>query len=258
MAAQRTIAQVFAIVTLVAIIGIPNRHAIRSCPPTLTNLAYTLRGTGVEETKQWALFSLQNSQEELVGPGDELEGCFTVVNISTRSATLRLQGSNELRTFYLSGHSAKGVESNSQEPSSGFMRAMTGFTSSAISPEVEKITYPDHSDNNTLPQAIYVNKKGDSLYRDLNALGLGEDAVAESDTSTQRGVQIGTNSEGSLLGSIGLRQGDHIVAINGNFVTTPQEVAAFIKAAGDRPIQISYSDASSEGILSTAAMIKGG
>ena len=247
-----------AIATLVVIIGIPTRHSSRSCPPSLTNLSLTLRGTGVEETKRWALFSLPNSQEELVGPGDMLQGCFTVEDITTKSATLRLHHSDELRTFFLSGHSMQGVAPTQHQDSNGFMRAMTGFTSTAVSPEVDKITYPEYSNNNTLPQAIYLNKKGDALFRDLNALGLGEDAVAESDTSTQRGVQIGSNSEGSLLGSIGLRQGDHIVAINGHFVTTPQEVAAFIRAAGDRPIQISYSDASNEGILSTAAMIKGG
>ena len=258
MAVQRTIAQVITLATLVGIIAIPTRHSSHSCPPTLTNLPYTLRGAGVEETKRWALFSLHNSQEELVGPGDELAGCFTVVDISTKSATLRLHGSDQLRTFFLSGHSATGVESIPHEDSNGFMRAMTGFTSTAISSEVDKITYPEHSNNNTLPQAIYLNKKGDAFYSDLNAMGLGTDALAESDSAMQRGVQIGSNSEGSLLGSIGLRQGDHIVAINGTFVTTPQEVAASIKAAGDRPIQISYSDASNEGILSTAAMVKGG
>ncbi len=258
MATQRTIAQVIAVVTLVVLIGVPNLRTNRSCTSTPPGLSYSLRGTGIEETTRWALFSVPNAQDELVSPGDMLEGCFTVVAITHNSATIMSQQNNEFYTFFLSGHSKQGVEPTTGQDLSGFMRAMTGFTSTAISPEVEKITYPDHSDNNTLPQAIYLNKKGDALYRDLNALGLGEDAVAESDTSTQRGVQIGTNSERSLLGSIGLRRGDHIVAINGNFVTTPQEVAAFIKAAGDRPIQISYSDASSEGILSTAAMIKGG
>ncbi len=256
MAAQRTIAQVIALVTLVAISGIPNRQYTPSCPPTLTNLPYTLRGTGVEETGRWALFSLPNSQDELVGPGDTLGGCFIVVDISTKGATLRLQGNEELRTFFISGRSTKGVDPRPQEESSRLIRAMTGFSSTTISAEIDKITYPDYSDNNTLPQAIYFNKRGDALFLDLNALGLGEDAVAESDSSTQRGVQIGSNSEGSLLGSVGLRQGDHIVAINGNFVTTPQEVAAYIKAAGSRPIQIAYSDAGGEGILSTAAMVK--
>ncbi len=260
MPSQRTIAQVIAVATLVFMIAIPHRSTVRQCPGPLADIPYTLRGIGIEEKTKWALFSLKNSrqEEELVEPGEVLEGCFTVIDITNNSATLRSKQNEELRTFYLSGHSMKGREPTRHGDSNGFMRAMTGFKSTAVSAEVEKITYPEHSNNNTLPQAIYLNKTGDAFYRDLRALGLGDDAIAESDTSPQQGVQIGSNSEGSLLGSIGLRKGDHIVAINGNFVTTPQEVAAYIKAAGDRPIQISYSDTSSEGILSTAAMIKRG
>ena len=120
---QRTIAQVIAVATLVFMIAIPHRSTVRQCPGPLADIPYTLRGIGIEEKTKWALFSLKNSrqEEELVEPGEVLEGCFTVIDITNNSATLRSKQNEELRTFYLSGHSMKGRDPTRHGDSNGFM-----------------------------------------------------------------------------------------------------------------------------------------
>ena len=255
---QATITRAMALVALLVTLGTPESVRSRHCPTLLRETSYTLQGTGIEDGNRWALLRYKNSEDELFSPGDVVDACFTVMAVTNNSIILQSRTSADIRTLFLSGYSSPRLETEGLRDSDGLVRAVLGYRTQPISKEIDTITYPEYSDNNTLPHSIYYNRRGNDFYNDLSAIGLGKDARPQSPDSPHRGVEIGSNSEKSLFGSLGLRRGDRIVAINGHFVTTPREVAEYLRAGGDAPIQISYSDDLNAGTVSTAAMVKPG
>lgn len=257
----------FALLTLLAMCASIATPVLRPsvdqgrCHDALHSNAIQVYATGVEEGSDWAIVKLRGLEEVVVTEGEEFHKCFRLVAVREKSVVLSNTLSDERREFFLGGYSTAQVRVVSTKPTTNqdFVEsAMERHSVVRESPTVDRIEYPASTNSAHLPKLIFHNKAGSSFYGDYSALGLGERQADESpsDSSSHiQGVRVNEPSQGSLLASLGLKDGQKIVAVNGRFVRTPEEVSRLLEQRDGQPVSLGYYDPESRMILSTHGVV---
>jgi type II secretory pathway component PulC len=231
------------------------------CQNSLKNAAIKINATGVEEEQDWAIVKLGGFEEDVVSVGDELHGCYRVLSVSHKSVVLENRATHEQREFFLSGYSTAPSRARPSQPTTNqdFVdQAMERHKVVRESDTVERIEYPLSTNFAHLPKLVYHNRSGSSFYGDYQALGLGERLAYEDkrDPSSHiQGVRINEPSRDSFFGSLGLKDGQKIVAINGHFVSSPEQISRLLEEREGNQLSLGYYDPETRMILSTHGVI---
>ncbi len=218
-----------------------------------------LKGVGYEAESNWVILANPISKEdEPFSLGETAFECLRIKLISPNSVALEDIRSSGLHTVYLTGGSRptsnlakttaeKYERHRSSEPmqrgnKSSYIQSILKAQPIKTAPNVTKIRFPDDSDTVGLPESIYWNDKQSALFKDHEALGIGEGALVTRMNELVHGVQLGENSENSVLGGYGFKKGDIIVSIGRQEVKSIADVGRLLKKGGNDPIEIVYSN----------------
>jgi hypothetical protein len=227
------------------------------CNRSIEEISPKLLATGIESSGNWALISINETDEVLVNQGETFAPCASLIRVGNNSIVVSFTRTRERRELFFGGLSSAIVEQE-RSPATlrdGFSLAYGGYQTTVLSVNTYKVSYPPFSNSNTLPKVVYRNDRGAALYDDFDALGLGSDFESSTHDSTHKGVTIGENSSTSILGALGLTHGDRVVTINGQNVSNPYDISRIMKEAEDAPIHIGYASGDSSGVVTTTAMI---
>ncbi len=231
------------------------------CHHSLKTASVKVHATGLEEGKDWAIVKLGGLQEDVVSEGEDFRGCYRLVSVSQKSIVLQHTDTEEQREFFLGGYSSLPSRPRPSRPSTNedFVdQAMERHSIVQGSENFDRIEYPLSTNFAHLPKVVYHNRSGSSFYGDYQALGLGERFANEgsNDPSSHiQGVRINEPSENSFFGSLGLKDGQKIVAINGHFVSSPGEISRLLEEREGRQLSLGYYDPETRMILSTHGVI---
>jgi len=234
-----------------------------ACRTPLQAISLKVSATGIEEGSDWAIVRLgvSHSSDEILEEGERLQGCLKLVSVRKSSIVLLNIQTDERREFFLAGYSAMPSAAAPKQPATNqdFVNiAMERHKVVRVSDLVDRIDYPLSANSSALPKLIFHNRSGSSFYGDYAALGLGERSPGgeSSDESAHvQGVRINQPSENSFLGSLGFKDGQKIVAINGQFVKSPEDISRLLEQRRDAPVSIGYYDPESQMILGEHAVI---
>jgi hypothetical protein len=231
------------------------------CHNSLNTAAIKVHATGVEEGQDWAIVKLGGLEEDVISEGQAFRGCYRLVSVRQKSIVLENRATQEQREFFLGGYSSAPSRSLPSRPTSNedFVdQAMERHSVVRESNTVDRVEYPLSTNFAHLPKVVYHNRSGSSFYGDYEALGLGERLAHEgaNDPSSHiQGVRINEPSENSFFGSLGLKDGQKIVAVNGHFVSSPDEISRLLEAREGRQLALGYYDPETRMILSTHGVI---
>lgn len=254
----------FAILTILTSLAVglmQSAHASTPCQNALKLSTIKVHATGIEEDRVWAIVKLGGFQEDVVSEGDEFRGCYRLESVRKKSVILKNLVTDEQREIFLAGYSSASIRSLPKPPiaNQDFVEAaMESHKVVHESATVDRLQYPESSNYAHLPKLIYHNRTGSSFYGDYRALGLGERLNNESATDASshvQGVRINEPSKDSFFGSLGLKDGQKIVAINGHFVQTPEDISRLLEAREGKPLSLGYYDPETAMILSTHGIV---
>jgi hypothetical protein len=231
-----------------------------SCYRDLVHAPLEVKGVGVEDGGNWTVVQLGNLPEQLLLEGQSFGGCYTVSVVTSRGVLLRNSARQSERQFFMGGfssvaslheprHSAVVISNQDFE-----RRALAGARITPVSKAVDRIDYPSESNYAHLPKIVFHNTEGEAFYSRPKSIG-----VTVSDKEDPRpeiaGVQIAAPPEGSLLSSLGLREGQKIVRINSQMVDTVDDISQRLASLGDTPLTVSYFDPASGLIMGAHGMV---
>lgn len=231
------------------------------CRSSLETLAIKINATAVEEGLDWAIVKLGGLEEDVVLEGEDFRGCYRLLSVTQKSVVLMNSATQERREFFLGGYSSPPTQprANRATQNEDFVdQAMQRHTVVRESDTVDRIEYPLSTNFAHLPKIVYHNRSGSSFYGDYEALGLGERLANEAsrDTSSHiQGVRINEPSQDSFFGALGLQDGQKIVAINGHFVSSPDEISRLLEEREGRQLSVGYYDPETRMIRSTHGVI---
>lgn len=253
-----------ALLALCVFVATPFRPSLTNneeCAKALTHNALAVNATGIEEGGNWAIIKARNKLGEVVSEGEEFFGCLQLVAVNEKSVVIQNTRTNERRELFLTGQSSPYRAPVLKPPTTNEDFVQEGMRRHSVVPVsslVDKIEYPASTNFAHLPKIVYHNRAGSSFYGDYQALGLGERGTntQESDSSSHiSGVRINGPSEDSFLASLGLKDGQKIVAVNGQFVKSPEDVSRLMEARDGGPLSIGYYDPDSQMILATHGIV---
>ena len=230
--------------------------ASNGCPSASGPKNLKLTAVGIESGSRWAvLTSGIDDKEEIFQERDIIAGCLRLTGVAPNSVVLEEIDSHESFRLYLNG---TGGKSRALPPKEAcFVRALEGAQSKKVSANVMRIYYPPRSNTSGLPRAVYMNDRGAELFGDEHALGVGQGAEVVYSDGKPRGLRLGANVLNSVLGGVGFIKGDILVSINATGVTSPADVGKLLRAAGNNPVELVYTDAANKGgFVTTYGMIK--
>lgn len=231
------------------------------CRSSLQNAPIKVHATGVEEGQDWAIVKLGGLEEDVISEGQEFRGCYRLVSVRLKSIVLAHSETEEQREFFLGGYSSPPSRPRASRPMTNEDFTDQAMERHSVVPESEtfdRIEYPLSTNFAHLPKVVYHNRSGSSFYGDYKALGLGERLANESandPSSHVQGVRINEPSENSFFGSLGLKDGQKIVAVNGHFVSSPDEISRLLEEREGRQLSLGYYDPETRMILSTHGVI---
>ena len=254
----------FTALVVCASLGTPtirSANATTRCQNALKLSTIQVHATGIEEDRDWAIVKLGGFQEDVVAEGEEFRGCYRLESVREKSVVLKNLATREQREVFLAGYSSSSIRSTPASPTTNDDFVEAAMEKHAVvreSATVDRIEYPQSANSAHLPKLVYHNRAGSSFYGDYRALGIGERLNNESavDSSSHiEGVRINEPSKESFLGSLGLKDGQKIVAINGHFVRSPEEISRLLEDREGKQLSLGYYDPETRMILSTHGII---